>query len=641
LRRQLDNIEAEGRVKVKTTCGKTVSVETKNEPCSKCNGRTGVQKTKRRDIVTLEHGSFVAREKVRVCENRCKKPSGSLVTARSGVLAGLVKPGNVYGYDVEVHIGLERFMYHRQREEIRAGLKERYGITISSGQVSNMAKRFLQHLHVLHSNKAEVIREALALQGGYPLHIDCTGEEGRGVLLVAYAGWQDWVLGSWKIPTECSEKILPHLRETVALFGIPCAIVRDLGKAVTLAANGLVEDTGVDIPVLGCHLHFLADVGEDLLEKSYDQLRRVFRRFSIRSALRTLVRDLGRKLEPHLPFLHEEITEWIDTRSEQDLPPGRAGLAICRSLAQWALDYQSDGQNHGFPFDRPYFYLFERCHRVRRATDAYLRRPPDDTKVLGTLRRVARILDPVVAEPTFNNVARKLSERAALFDEVREALRIYPKEEAKKRGSQSTRPPKSEAMELRDIHHSIDTLTCSLRNRRPDRGPAEDKRQAIDIVLDHLDRHGPSLWGHVITITTAEGVNVRVVNRTNNQIESFFHKMKHDERRRSGRKGLSQDFEHLPAPAALVYNLMKPDYVHLLCGSLEKLPKAFSALDTMKAAQKGTTGPDASRRTFKEANNTHGALNSAERKFLRGGTLQKRIEAAARSRAPRYVPAGL
>ena len=64
------------------------------------------------------------------------------------------------------------------------------------------------------------------------------------------------------------------------------------------------------------------------------------------------------------------------------------------------------------------------------------------------------------------------------------------------------------------------------------------------------------------------------------QIE--FGSMKHGERRRSGRKILTHDFEQLPAQATLVYNLNHPDYVKILCGSLELLPQACAKLDGQK-----------------------------------------------------------
>src|SRR5256884_1775609 len=95
----------------------------------------------------------------------------------------------------------------------------------------------------------------------------------------------------------------------------------------------------------------------------------------------------------------------------------------------------------------------------------------------------------------------------------------------------------------------------------------------------HLDRHGPYLWGHALRLPRRVGGGIRLVARTNNGLESLFHTIKHGERRRSGRKILTQDFEILPPAAALATNLHHADYVSLLCGSLDRLPEAFAALD--------------------------------------------------------------
>jgi hypothetical protein len=29
------------------------------------------------------------------------------------------------------------------------------------------------------------------------MHVDATGEDGRGTLLLVLAGWRQWVLGAW------------------------------------------------------------------------------------------------------------------------------------------------------------------------------------------------------------------------------------------------------------------------------------------------------------------------------------------------------------------------------------------------------------------------------------------------------------
>lgn len=75
------------------------------------------------------------------------------------------------------------------------------------------------------------------------------------------------------------------------------------------------------------------------------------------------------------------------------------------------------------------------------------------------------------------------------------------------------------------------------------------------------------------------GGGIRLVSRTNELVEKFFKEVKHAERRRSGRKNLTQDLEHLPASAVLSYNLKDVDYVSIIRGSLDKLAEAFAQLD--------------------------------------------------------------
>jgi hypothetical protein len=648
VREQLHRLEADGRTQVFSTAGVKADVDTDAGPCEQCGGPTGVQKTHDHRVVTLEHGPFVAHETTRVCRARCRRASGQLVTRRSEALARKVPPGGVYGYDIEVRVGLQRFVRYQQREEIRAELEQRYGISLSGGQISELGHRFLVHLEVLHRHRAPALRDALAQDGGYPMHIDATGEDGRGTLFVAYAGWLRWVLGSWKISTERAELILPRLRQTVAAFGRPVAIVRDLGKAATGAARDLVDAWDPPTPVLSCHFHLVKDVGEDLLETAYGQLRDLFRRFGLRAALRKLARDLGRRLGDQLPERRADVGRWTEEQAEHTLPEGPQGLATVRALAQWALDYRADGR-HGFPFDLPYLYLYQRCYTVRRAADAYLRRPPTDSTVHQTLQQLARALDPVVAEVPFAQVARTLTTRAAILDELRTALRLHPDTNV------PTAVPQSEqaAAELGDIRAALDSLVESLKERRPERGPAQDTREAIDIVLDHLARHGDSLWGHAVHLTAKAGGGIRLVERTNLLLEGFWHQMKHGERRRSGRKVLTYDFENLPAAAALARNLERPDYVAILCGSLAQLPQAFAELDQAQhrrslavTPSSELTIPKAHPSVTAEADANHEAddvvsasFPREDRQLIRAKTLRARIEAAAHSRAPRCIPA--
>jgi hypothetical protein len=604
--------------------GVLVTADDPLETCPICSRAMYVQKTVRRNGLTLTHGSFRVRETVRICASRCRH-QGSRVVHRPATLACLIPPGSVVGYDVMVHIGLERFVHHRQRDEIRAGLEKEHGIVLSSGEISDLGRRFLVYLEALHREKAPALRAAMEADGGWPLHIDATGEDGRGTLLVAFSGWRRWVLGAWKVPTERSDVILPRLDETAALFDSPCAIMRDLGRAVTEAAEQFVHQLASPIPVLACHQHFLRDVGTDLLREGHDKLRGLFRRVDIRKDIRAFVRKLGRCLGKRIHETRVDIRAWLD-QSVQDLeiPEGAAGIAVVRALAQWILDFSADGNNQGFPFDLPYLDLYVRCLHIRWAVDGFLRKEPADAKVKKFLARLQKILAPMDCDvPPFAQVAQNLDKRANIFAELRTALRLAPKSSRRSAGAAAPADALQTANEFEDIRAAVAKLSARLKKRRPERGPAKDIRQATDIVLTHLDRHGQFLWGHAIT-TNEETGRVRLVDRTNNILEGFFHGMKHGERRRSGRKILTRDFERLPAATALAINLTRPDYVAILCGSLEQLPKAFAKLDEGNRAHSlpARTGDMLTIET------ETASMTLADKRLIRLEQMEKRIVAA-------------
>jgi hypothetical protein len=520
-----------------------------------------------------------------------------------------------------VHVGLERFLHHRQREEIRASLEADHGISLSSGEISVLANRFLTYLERLHSASAPALRAALAADGGWPLHIDASGEDGRGTLLVAFAGWRQWVLGAWKVPTERADAILPRLREVIFRFGPPCAIVRDLGRAMAEASRALVKSLKLSIPVLACHLHFLSDIGKDLLEDSHDRLRVLFRQVNLRKQLRALARDLGRSIGHEIDVARLGLRRWqVEGGAERRLPAGSAGIAAVRALAQWILDYPADGSGHGFPFDLPWLALYDRCLQGSSAVDTFLSDPPDDPSVRKPLERLRQILQPVEDDiPGFAAVAETLTQRAALFAELRKALRLQDESSRKKIQHNH------ETGELKDIRAAVRRLACSLRKRRPKRGPAQDQRAAIDIVLAHLKTHGRFLWGHAIRLPRRVGGGIRLVHRTNNVLESWFHTLKHGERRRSGRKVLTQDLERLSPAAALAANLKHADYVSIVCGSLDRLPEAFARLDDR--VQRKAKAPVSS--TGRPVDAETASLSITDRKLVRTDEMTQRVIDAA------------
>ncbi len=616
------------------TSGIQVSIREDPGCCPVCHGPWYVQKTVSRQGKTIVHGQFEVRETVHVCATRCRHKTGVLVTRRAASLAEHLIPGRGVGYDVMVWVGLRRFVEHCQREEIRTVLVREHGIRLSSGEISALAKLFLDYLQQLHNERSLALRAALVSDGGWPLHLDATGEDGRGTLFVVSAGWRNWVLGAWKLSTERAELILPCLRQVVERFGPPCAVMRDLGGPVTLAVNELLAELKLDVPVLACHQHFLSDIGRDLLKSAHGQLRDLFRRMKVRPKLRAVVRELGRKLGENIEQARQQVQIWQEqTGTTPNLPRGQAGMATVRALTQWILDYSTDGSGYDFPYDRPYLDLYDRCMTGAGAVDTFLSEPDNDSKVQNLLKRVRNILAPLVGSIPFRRISRQLRARGKLFDELRDALRLVPKALPATDKSISGQSPatKQAAAELRDIQKEIDNLVTSLKRRRTKNATIKDICDAIKLILRHIEDHGPYLWGHVIPIPADKGGGIRLVHRTNNLMENFFKGMKHDERRRSGRKILTQDFEHLPAQATLAYNLNYPDYVEILCGSLKLLPNAFAKLDAEKRRRKlagEEIDNDSSKVMIPQI--TTASLPIEDRRLIRANHMHRRVVAAAK-----------
>ena len=100
--------------------------------------------------------------------------------------------------------------------------------------------------------------------------------------------------------------------------------------------------------------------------------------------------------------------------------------------------------------------------------------------------------------------------------------------------------------------------------------------------------------------------------------------MKRGERRRSGRKILTQDFERLPPAAALAINLTHPDYVEIICGSLDRLPQVFAELDTRNCSRSIAAGSEYRATTVETA-----SLSSMDQRLIRTPAMGDRIIAAA------------
>ena len=463
--------------------------------------------------------------------------------------------------------------------------------------------------------------------------IDATCEAGRGTTFISRASTpkRRLVLGAWKFGTENSALMIPKLQEVEKLFGKAECFARDLGEAVTTATDSMTEEDGR--PTFACHLHFLKDVGNDLLKESNDEMRELISRFKIIATLKSFIRSLGREIGKEIDVARNGIKIWIEGGAP--IPKNEAGLAVVRAFAQWVVDFHAADKNSGFPFDNSLLEFYRRAIRMLRALESFIRSETDDENTRKALEQLHRILMPVRSEVPFAKVASRLERRGAIFDRLRMALRLKEKVVGKDARENAAKPKTIEERiaELLDVEAAVKKLTRELRKERPQTGPAQDQRKAIDIVLVHIERHGPHLWGHIIKLPDGR---IFIAERTNVPIEHYIHEFKHGERRRSGRKNLAHDMEQIEGTALLVKNLKDQDYMNILCEGHD-LAHAFAKLDA-EDRSRSIPVKDAEQKQKQQAEVANASLPKADKNIVRLDAMRHRIFGESRRRAPMLAP---
>ncbi len=129
------------------------------------------------------------------------------------------------------------------------------------------------------------------------------------------------------------------------------------------------------------------------------------------------------------------------------------------------------------------------------------------------------------------------------------------------------------------IEEAAKAYETELRERTANIGSDDSINPSpAHIILKYFERYGKRLFGHP-TLRDKDGTILAVVERTDNVPEHFFGTEKRKLRRRLGHAHLGRDLEDQPAQAALVANLEHPEYVRVVCGSVDNLPIAFAELD--------------------------------------------------------------
>jgi len=527
--------------------------------CCICNGVFRLLKTQKTTIISLKYGIFYAVETLLFCPEH-KYDGNSIIKYDSPELNQIVPPYSNYAYDVSVHIGLSRFLHHKQKSEIQHELKIEYGIKISDSGITHLSDNFLIYCMCVHELASARIKEVQDKRGGYILHIDATVEEDSDMVFVGMNSVNGWILHSKKIKSESSEEIIPALEEIKRRYGDPLAIKRDMGKGMKLA----VSEVFTNKPDKICHYHFSRDIGKDILSEQYDFIRK----FLIDNKIRTTVRRLADDLVTQINLGGYDVNITLDSIINCKLSELRNNKPVyVYAIVSWILHYYKEGDGLGFPFDLPYVSLYERCCKARKIAERLILLLAELKMVYKPLVDLKKIL-MYVDNQEIKLVHEKMGYGRKLFTRLRGILRI-----------DSEIVPLSSVLETEsdevvyEMEQELETFKNELyKNLANNKSQVREKK----IIIDHLERYKNNLFLTNFRVDPNDPSKDIIMERTNNIEEQQFRKFKRNQRRIHGNRDVGHDLNFYGSYLPIVWNLNHDEYIKNVYGSTENIPVVFS-----------------------------------------------------------------
>lgn len=534
----------------------TVEFRPRMTHCVDCGGELKVQKTRTRTVSTLHVGRFQAKETFLVCE-----PCGR--TYRSEELCNLVPPGANFGYDVMVYAGKALWQRHRTELEVVAELAQR-NIHISPREVSWLGMRFVVYLALVHQRCAPVIKTDMQIRGGYICHLDATCEGRDPFLMSSIDSLSKTVLGNVKLPAEDKAHIVPFLIRIQKDFGVPLALVHDMGKGILAA----VAEVFPGVPDFICHFHFLRDIGKDLLGTQYDTIRKRLRKHGISAALRYRAKRFKDEIDANpamIKALQEGIVKGTLAPEAFEFTP----IVGAYTLIQWALNGKTQGDGYGFPFDRPHLTF---CQRLRRLNTEVER--IKGIRLRGKWRdnipyfKIHIALQPLIRDRTLWKAVETIEAKIIVFEKLRDAMRI-------------ALPSGSHGLNDEGRKGNIRTTETRVKKFRDCVVRGKDYAQNVDAqkMIEQINKYWNKLFADPIIVQTPSGTLLIQPQRTNNILEQFFRGIKRANRRRTGNASSSRVLRTMLAETPLVKNLENPSYMKILLNGKVSIEDVFAEIE--------------------------------------------------------------
>lgn len=503
-----EKIEAELSVANLFDQAPTVYFSPEDNSC--CGEDAKVLKTRKKHVVTLDLGPFQAVERVLTDANETR-------THQSQTLRDLTPWRCTYGYDVLIYVGYALFVHHRSEQQIIGDLARR-NCSLSQREIGFLGQKFIAYLAIAHQQSRHRLKARMAENGGYILHLDGTCESDSPHLFTGMDGISEIVLENVKLPSEKGELIIPFLRDIQHAYGNPIALVHDMGQGILSAVKTVFPEA----PDFICHFHFLRDIGKDLLDVEYRQIRNRLQKHKIRSVLR----QKAKALEKHLEAEAQSANTLINALDEGRIYSLKSAPAlIAYAMIHWTFTISVELEGYGFPFDCSHWIFYQRLKRLYEFINQSENRDADNKP----LRSLWRPLTKIVEDPQLKTAAARMEERTGVFEKLRQALSIAMPEGGRGLNDDGTDADlKSIEAAIREFRKEIvgDEQFC--------RNPVYKK------MIKQIDKYWGKLFADPITVDGPEGTLSIQPQRTNNILERFFRDFKRGGRKKTGAISLNK-----------------------------------------------------------------------------------------------------
>jgi hypothetical protein len=523
--------------------------------CPACSGELVIQSLKTRKVYTVNYGTLQIKEHKKQCIS-CGQFYGS------ERLPLIVKKGSNYSYDCMVQVGLLRYREKKQISEIIRIFDSEYHFSISATQVRRLAYSFLHYLGKFHYLHTGSINNYLASQGGYILYIDSTCEGRAPHLLTCIDGISGFVLYSQKLVSENQTDLKNALRKVKKLFGNPLCCVNDMGRGINSALDVVFPFAARVI----CHFHLLRDIGKDLLNDTYQKVRKLLAKKEIYSDIRYQTKALE-KQTGGLKTAQELFYRVNDCKkSSPELLQG-----ILYGYLQRLKSREYNGDGYGFPFDRPKLVYYNDIKRIYAEMESIenLQVFEHDLLVKCRFYKIKEVLGSVLSDNKLADEVKDLELHIEYFDQLRDIMRITIP--GNKKGLNDPGKITSEK-QLRDVETELKKYVEKLKKQK-------HKLPKVQSVIKQLEKYWEKIFAGGIETTVQGQLKTIFPQRTNNTSEQFYRRLKQHLRRLHGNSKVNKDLLYLPEEIALIENLSNHQYINHLMKNESQLATEFAKLD--------------------------------------------------------------